>query len=109
LPFRPRHDSTDVFGGTRAYMAPEHRDAFEGRAAPAVVDERSDIYALGIILFELITGRRPAGQPSPREFEAYVPPVLMRTVRRCLEHDPARRYQTAAELARALEGCREWH
>jgi hypothetical protein len=116
LAFDPRRGAGigESFGGTPPYMAPEHRDAFEGLAAPEVVDERSDVYALGIILFELLTGTLPAaeerraGAPAPARLEPAVPAVLDRAVRRCLEPDPARRYQSAAELARALDGCRQW-
>jgi serine/threonine protein kinase len=119
------------FGGTPTYMAPEHLDAFypaEG-ALPEVVDARSDVYSLGVVLFELLTGERPfaaapsdlrAGEalraqaaerraeaPSPRRRRPEVPAVLDRVVRRCLEPDPEQRYQTAAELAEVLDGCRE--
>jgi eukaryotic-like serine/threonine-protein kinase len=122
----------EMFGGTLAYMAPEHLDAFnpEGTGSPDVVDIRSDIFALGVVLFELLTGhhpfasvkrdsslaermrdmagRRRAGAPSPRAINADVPKVLDRVIRRCLDADPARRYQSGAELAGALDGCREW-
>lgn len=109
LAFDPRGEDATGCGGTRAYMAPEHLAAFEGRAPAAGVGERSDIFALGVVLFELLTGARPTDQSSPRSMEPAVPHVLDRTIRHCLEPDPGQRYQTAAELARALEGCREWH
>jgi hypothetical protein len=95
-------------------MAPEHLQAFAGRAAPTVIDPRSDLYALGLILYELLTGSRPATEDrlavalSPAQQEPAVPLVLDRTIRRCLEPDPARRYQTAAELEAALDGCQQW-
>jgi eukaryotic-like serine/threonine-protein kinase len=133
----------ELFGGTLIYMAPEHLDAFnpEANTSREAVDQRSDIYSLGLVLFELLTGQRPSslalrhGQdsspalltgatlralaaerrreaPSPRRLSPEVPEVLDRVVRRCLEPDPARRFQSAAELAAALEGCGEltrWH
>ncbi|HZT81746.1 MAG TPA: serine/threonine-protein kinase, partial [Gemmataceae bacterium] len=120
-----------LFGGTLAYMAPEHLDAFNPRSGvPAeAVDERSDIYSFGVVLFELLAGQRPfdptvrdasapqalavmaaerrAHVPSPRASRPDVPESLDRVVRRCLDPEPARRYQSAAELAGALDGCRE--
>jgi serine/threonine protein kinase len=121
----------DLFGGTLAYMAPEHLDAFnpDDPTTRDAVDRRSDIYSLGVVLYELLTGRRPfdqppdgaglttvlrvlaqgrrAGAPSPRAACPDVPAALDRVVRRCLAPDPAQRYQTGADLARALDGCRE--
>ncbi|HEV2949951.1 MAG TPA: serine/threonine-protein kinase, partial [Gemmataceae bacterium] len=127
---QPGSSDSQAFGGTLSYMAAEHLDAFlsRDRAARLAVDERSDLYSLGIVLFEFLTGRLPhsAGKdesglkkimtlsaerrlsvPSARQENPEVPEVLDRVIRRCLDPQPERRYQKAADLAQALEGCRQ--
>jgi serine/threonine-protein kinase len=90
------------------YMAPEH---VLGRE----VDRRADVFALGALLYELLSGRAPyaasneaatlhqlvQGEP-PVPLPASVPPGVARVVSRALGHDPAERYATADELRRAL-------
>src|ERR1035438_6818497 len=94
--------------GTAGYMSPEQ---VRGEA----VDHRSDLFSFGVILYEMLGGKRAfAGASSvevmhailkeePPELPASVPLALSRIVRRCLEKEPARRFQSAADLAFALE------
>ena len=94
--------------GTVPYMAPE---LLSGRTA----DSRSDVWAIGIVMFEMLAGCRPFrggttyelaaailnGRPAP--LPPRVPAVLRQIVRRCLLGDPASRFATARELAVALD------
>jgi nucleotide-binding universal stress UspA family protein len=97
--------------GTGPYIAPEQVLRERG-------DPRSDIFALGVILYFLATGERPFGEPQraaewrrrlwrdpvpPRSWNDKVPPWLQEIVLRCLAIDPAERYATAAQLAFDLQ------
>ena len=94
----PTLTRTNVAMGTFHYLAPEQRK--DARA----VDERADIWALGVILYEMLTGELPLG--SFAEPSSLGPPGCDRRVdaivRRALAPDPAARYATAAELAREV-------
>jgi serine/threonine-protein kinase len=104
--------ATGISVGTAAYMAPE-----QATADPAL-DHRVDIYALGVVAYELLAGRAPflgsnpqqviAGhltrQPDPLSMHRpAVPPALEAVVMRCLEKNPADRWQSAEDVLRALD------
>jgi tRNA A-37 threonylcarbamoyl transferase component Bud32 len=82
--------------GTVFYMAPEQIET------PQQVDHRSDIYALGVLLYEMLTGGLPIGRFAPPSQKAAVDPRLDEVVLRALEKEPGRRYQHARELHAAL-------
>ena len=110
----PAFADATTFGavvGTVAYMAPEQA---KGQSA----DQRVDIYAFGLILYDLLVGRRRADHavssiaelqgrmekapPPPRSIEPDIPEAVDRIVTRCIEPDPAKRYQTTVELEAEL-------
>ena len=97
--------------GTPAYMSPEQLEGLE-------VDPRTDVYALGVLLFEMLTGRRPfAGDtpaalaqkhksefpPDPLELNPQIPPSLSRLILRCLEKAREKRPSDAAEILSELD------
>ena len=98
--------------GTLQFMAPEQAKAGE-------VDQRADIYSLGLIVYDMLAGRERQNRTASAIDELYermdhapqpihsvvadVPDALSRLVARCLEPDPARRFQTTAELAAELD------
>jgi serine/threonine protein kinase/predicted Zn-dependent protease len=97
--------------GTAAYMAPEQ---IQGRT----VDQRSDLFSLGVVLYELIARRRPfSGEhdaaisyaiindvPEPlSRYKSALPPSLEQIIARALEKDPSTRYQTAADMLADLK------
>jgi serine/threonine protein kinase/Tol biopolymer transport system component len=108
----PPHTEPGLVLGTVGYMAPEQ---VRGMA----VDHRADLFAFGAILYELLSGQRPFRRDTaPETMTAIlnedpsdllatgrpIPPGLVRIVHRCMEKGPPARFQTASDLAFALEG-----
>jgi serine/threonine protein kinase/Tol biopolymer transport system component len=111
----PTLTMTGVVVGTIQYMTPEQA---EGKPA----DARSDLFALGAMLYEMTTGRRAfegtsasstmaailtSSPPPMTDLQPLIPPALGRTVKKCLAKDPARRWQTAGDLRDELRWIEE--
>jgi serine/threonine protein kinase len=94
---------TTVVSGTPYYMSPE-------QTLGKNVDHRTDIYSLGVTIFELATGTLPFREgnlpyhhvhtppPDPAELNPDLPPMLANVIKRCLRKDPAERYQSTLEI-----------
>jgi eukaryotic-like serine/threonine-protein kinase len=112
---QPGLTRTGASVGTRGYMSPE-----QVRKEP--LDGRSDLFSLGLVLYEMATGRRASTDETttstdepgvsappalPRALHPAIPRALDATIAKALETDPASRYQTAAEMRRDLERIRD--
>ena len=104
--------ATGMVVGTPTYMSPE-------QVTGGVVDQRADLYALGIVGWEMLVGNPPFGGATPTEMlmkrvaqpaepvqkaRPDTPPALAAVVDRCLEQDPEKRFASGAEIVRALGG-----
>lgn len=111
---RSRISRHGLMVGTVGYMAPE-----QARGEP--VDHRADVWSLGVVLFEMLAGTLPFTGPSDtpvlraiesartpriRDLRPEVPEALSAVIERCLEKDPRRRFQSAAQVAEALRRAR---
>jgi serine/threonine protein kinase len=101
--------------GTVQYYAPE-------QAQGEIVSPAADVYALGIVMYEMLTGRPPFDGDTPvavalqhiqdapvppSQYNPAIPPALEEIVLRCLEKVPEMRFRDGSQLARALESCQE--
>jgi serine/threonine protein kinase/Tfp pilus assembly protein PilF len=125
LDFNLAVDSADIknasLGGTVAYMSPEQLAAFQ-TGDKEKITQRSDLYSLGVILFELLTGRHPfkvlgrglvmframleerrATPPSLRDHNPQVSPAVETIVQHLLAPDPQKRYRSAAQVVTDLD------
>src|SRR5262249_25346383 len=106
----------EALEGTLAYLSPEQT----GRTARAL-DARTDLYSLGVTLFEMLAGRRPFLESEPlalvhahlakrpislEQLDPTIPPGVSGIVAKLLEKDPERRYQTARGVMHDLEYAR---
>lgn len=131
LACKTANEEVGEVGGTLPYMSPEHLHAFASRDMQdwERVDERSDVYSLGVVLYELATGQRPYSStlgfgeslndslmalvekrlqrvPTLKKVIPAIPDSLDQLIRRCIAPEPRDRFASAAELRQALEACR---
>jgi serine/threonine protein kinase len=107
---QPEHSAQRTMVGTLLYISPEQINGHS-------TDFRSDIYTLGVSLFEAVTGRLPFERrtdyalmhahvqerpPRPKKFQHQLTPVMESVILKAIEKDPARRFQSAAEFRTAL-------
>jgi serine/threonine protein kinase/TolB-like protein/Tfp pilus assembly protein PilF len=112
----PQHSTPGAVMGTVGYMSPE-----QAQGKTKEIDQRSDIFSFGCVLFEAVTGKKPfegesvikslhmvVYEPAPpiAQFNPTAPVELQRVVRRCLAKDPDERYQTIKEVAIELKELR---
>jgi serine/threonine-protein kinase len=112
----PQHSTPGAIMGTVGYMSPE-----QAQGKTKEIDQRSDIFSFGCLLFEAATGKKPfegdsvikslhmvvyEPAPSITDLNPSAPPEMQRIVRRCLAKDPDERYQSIKEVAIELKELR---
>ncbi len=118
-------EACGVMAATPGYAAPEQlgkgvvrracgrygKNTETGMERRIYADERSDIYALGMILYYMVTGADPARPPytalSIRDYQPLLSDALEKVIRKCIDDNPGHRYQMTEEVQRALTGCRQ--
>lgn len=118
-PILTQEDDDDTVSGTPAYMSPE---VVLGTPVPQELESRADVYSLGVMAFELLTGRLPfehldahdmmlahvdEDPPTPSELRADLPAAFDRVILKALAKDPRKRTASADALRRALLSARE--
>jgi len=93
----PGLTATQTVVGTANYMAPEQREQ------PQEVDHRADIYSLGVVFYEMLTGEVPMGRFEPPSRKVRLDVRLDEVVLHAMEREPARRYQQASEIKTGVE------
>jgi len=99
----PTLTGTHQIMGTPIYMAPEQMEGTRG------VDHRADIFSLGVVFYELLTGELPLGRFAPPSQKYQLDVRLDEVVLRTLEKEPDRRYQQASEVKNDVESIRNQH
>src|SRR3972149_3870209 len=80
------------YSGTVYYIAPEQL------SPNRIIDERADIYSVGVVLYEMLTGELPLGMDLPSELNPVVPPLLDRIIKKALSIDRDLRYASADDM-----------
>jgi serine/threonine protein kinase len=96
-PIESKVGEGEAIYGTPGYTAPEVLDA------PHTMDQRADIFSLGVLLHELLTGLLPSADPRPPSVISKCDPRFDAVVRKATQPDPLQRYQSAEEIAEALQ------
>jgi len=96
FPLQSVRSQTGQVMGTLHYMAPEQT------RTPSLVDHRADVYAVGVMLYEMLTGELPLGHFEPPSTRSGCDPAFDSVVLRAMSQDPAKRYRSARDLQTAM-------